>query len=159
MFNKFITNKIILIVLALMTSGVFLSCREECHYKPRSLAAAHFHSVDDGIDNQSPVDSFSLSGLGNEDSLLYYNRNNLRSINLPMNGSANETGFIFNFGEEIDTVWFSYKVIPWFISLECGFVLNFELFDTRYTTNRIDSVVILINEVTSFDDANIRIYH
>ncbi len=159
MLRIFIRNTTITAVLILITSGIFLSCSEECQIKPRSFAAIDFYSVVDGDDIKVPVDNFSLYGLGREDSLLYSGRDNINTISLPMNGSADESGFSFIFGEKIDTVWFTYEVIPRFLSQECGFVLNFELIETRHTSNKIDSVVIVIKEITSFDDTNIRIYH
>ncbi len=159
MLNTFIKNRVISAFLALILSGVFISCREECHYKPQSLAGAVFHSLVEGSVVEAPVDNFSLSGIGREDSLLYDARSNIRNINLPMNGSAEESGFIFVFDEVTDTVWFSYEVVPWFLSRECGFILNFELLETWHTGNRIDSVVIVTREITTFDETNIRIYN
>ena len=159
MFRAVIGNIVRITLMGLIIPVMFQSCEEECTYKPRSFAGVDFHSVVDGIDRQWPVDSLSVSGLGREDSLLYSNRNNIRSVSLPMNGSAEESGFIFIFNNETDTIWFSYKVIPWFLSRECGFVLNFELLLARHTASIIDSVVIVTREITSFDETNIRIYH
>ena len=135
------------------------SCREECRYKPRSLAMIDFHTVTNGTDNKSPVTSFSAYGLGREDSLLYSGVNSISSIRLPMNGSSTEAGFVFLSDGQVDTVWLKYRVIPWFLSQECGFVLNFDLTEARHTSGFIDSVVIVISEVTTFDDTNVRIYH
>jgi hypothetical protein len=159
MLRAIIRNIFSITLIGIIIPVMLQSCEEECTYKPRSFAGVDFHSVVDGIDNQWPVDSLSVSGLGREDSLLYSNRRNIRSISLPMNGSAEESGFIFVFNNETDTIWFSYKVIPWFLSMECGFVLNFELIEARHTVSIIDSVVIVTREITSFDETNIRIYH
>ncbi len=155
-----IIRKIFRIILTgIMIPVMLQACEEECTHKPRSLAGVDFHSFVNGIDEQRPVDSLSVSGLGREDSLLYSNSRNILSISLPMNGSAEEAGFIFVFNNETDTIWLSYKVIPWFLSQECGFVLNFELLEARHTTSIVDSVVIVTREITSFDETNIRIYH
>ncbi len=135
------------------------ACREECHYKPRSYAGVEFFSIVDGTVVEAGVDLSELKGLGREDSLLYSNRPNIRSLSLPMNGMSEETGFIFVFEEHIDTVWFRYEVVPFFLSQECGFILNFELTEALHTTAGIDSVVIVTRKITSFDDKNIRIYH
>lgn len=145
--------------LILTVALMMLSCREECLYKPRSMAGVNFHSVENGSDRHVPVDTLSVYGIGREDSLLYSRRNNIRTISLPLNGNAEESGFVFTFNGKTDTIWFRYKVIPLFISIECGFVLNFDLLETRHTANIVDSVTIVIKEVTSFDDTNIRIYH
>jgi hypothetical protein len=147
-----------LAVTVVIGSFLFQSCREECRHMPESLTGVDFYSVINGSDTQAPVDGLSVYGLGREDSLLYSLMNNIRTINLPMRGTAAETGFVFVFGEVYDTVWFSHNVIPWFHSQECGFILNFELLGTRHTVNMIDSVVIVTKEITSFDDTNIRIY-
>ena len=157
---KAVNNRIIIVILlAVIVFPVFHSCREECPYKPRSLAGVDFHSVVDGTDQQSAVDSLSVRGLGREDSLFYRDRNNIRSMVLPVNGSAEESAFIIDVDKGTDTVWFSYRVIPRFLSPECGFVLNFELLNTGHTANIFDSVVIVTKDITSFDDTNIRIYH
>ncbi len=152
-------NSVKFILAGLAAVVMLISCREECLYKPESLAGVEFRSVLDGRDTETAVDSLTVRGLGREDSLLYNNRNNIRSIALPMNGMAEESGFVFEFNGETDTLWLTYLVNPWFLSQECGFVLNFELVDSRHTANIIDSVVIVISEITSFDDKNIRIYH
>lgn len=142
-----------------MVAILVFSCREECRYKPRSLTVVDFHSVVNGADSKSPVNNLSVYGLGREDSLLYAGVNSISSISLPMNGNSEETGFVFLFDGQVDTIWFTYRVIPWFLSQECGFVLNFDLLETRHTSGLIDSVVIVTSEITSFDDTNVRIYH
>lgn len=151
-------NRTIFFFLALIYAGFMHSCREECTYKPRSLAGVSFHSVVEGTEQQSPVDSLSVMGLG-RDSLLYDVRNSAGSVVLPINGSDIETAFIFKFDRGTDTLWLNYEVNPVFLSPECGFILNFELLEANHTENVIDSVVIVTSEITSFDDTNIRIYH
>jgi hypothetical protein len=147
------------IVVVFTIASLAISCREPCPFKPRSLTGIDFYTVINGTDQHSAVDSLSVRGLGREDSLLYAAVNNIRSITLPMNGSAVESGFIVDFDRGTDTVWFSYEVKPWFLSPECGFILNFELLETRHSVNVIDSVVIVTREITTFDDTNIRIYN
>jgi hypothetical protein len=137
---------------------LFQSCRGECGFKPVSLAGVNFHSVVNGIDSHVAVDSLTVHGVGREDSLLYAGRG-IRTINLPLNGSANETGFVVIFQFTADTVWLTHEVIPWFMSQECGFILNFELTGARHSSALIDSVVIVTKEITSFDETNIRIYY
>jgi hypothetical protein len=147
------------IVVVFSMTLLAVSCREPCPFKPRSMTGIDFHTVINGTDQHSPVDSLTVRGLGREDSLLYAAVNNIRTISLPMNGSAVESGFIIDFDRGTDTVWFSYKVKPWFLSPECGFILNFELLETRHSVNVIDSVVIVTSEITTFDETNIRIYN
>ncbi len=135
------------------------SCREECGFVPRVQAVVNFYSVINGTGLHSPVDSLSVRGLGREDSLLYAGANNIRTIFLPINGDAAESGFIIDFDRGTDTLWFSYDVVPLFLSPECGFIFNFDLLDIRHTMNVIDSVVIVTREITTFDETNIRIYN
>ncbi|TVR70891.1 MAG: hypothetical protein EA408_10475 [Marinilabiliales bacterium] len=151
--------RVSVIGIILLLTVLLNACREECIYKPKSLAGVDFYTVIDGTVVEAGVNLSGLKGVGREDSLLYSNRANIRSVTLPMNGMAEETGFIFVFDEGADTIMFSYEVVPWFLSPECGFILNFELTGALFTTNRIDSVVIVTPKITSFDDTNIRIYH
>jgi hypothetical protein len=151
-----------MVVLLATAIAVFLiagSCQEECPYKPRSLALISFHSIVNGTDQHVSVDSLSVRGPGMEDNQLYSAVNNIRTIALPMNGNVTESVFIFDFDRGTDTIWFSHHVIPFFISPECGFILNFDLLETRHTMNVIDSVVIAISQITSFDDTNVIIYN
>jgi hypothetical protein len=152
-------NALLLIFIVPAIVILFTSCRGECQFKPVSLAGVNFHSVINGIDSHVVIeDSLTVYGLGREESLLYAGRN-IRTINLPLDGSANETGFVVVYQFTPDTIWFSYEVIPWFMSQECGFILNFELTGVRHSAGIIDSVVIVTNEITSFDETNIRIYY
>ena len=146
---------VILFIICLLTA----SCREECGYVPGVEAVVAFHSVINGTDSHIPVDSLSVRGLGREDSLLYAGVNNIRTMFLPLNGEAAESGFIIEFDRGTDSVWFSHDAIPLFLSPECGFIFNFDLLDTRHTMNVIDSVVIVAREITTFDETNIRIYN
>ena len=158
MHKSYLINTGFLFFLALMLQGMLQSCREECTYKPESFAVVEFRSVIDSVDQAAPVDSFSVYGVGIADSL-YRVVNKAGTIELPLNGKAQESGFVMVFGEVNDTVWLQYDVVPWFLSEECGFALNYELTGTRHTLNTIKSVVIVTNEVTSFEDTNIRIYY
>ena len=147
------------VMLAVLISLLFSSCTGECLYIPGSLVSAEFRSAVNGSDQVAALDSLTLRGLGREDSLLYSARNNISLINLPLNGSETETAFIIDTKKGTDTIWLVSATIPVFLSVECGFVLNFELQEARHTVNFIDSVKITIKEITSFDDKNIRIYH
>jgi hypothetical protein len=158
--DEIIKQRIIVLLAAAIALVIIAgSCQEECPYKPRSLAMINFHSIVNGTVQHRPVDSLSVRGLGMEDNRLYSAVNNIRTITLPMNGNATESVFIFDFDRGTDTIWFSHKVIPLFISPECGFILNFNLLGTRHTMNVIDSVVIAISQITTFDDTNIIIYN
>jgi hypothetical protein len=156
--SPIINNIAFWLLLAIAFSGIFHSCEGECGELPESLSRIYFHSIIETVDRPTPVDNLSVYGLGREDSLLY-SRNNIGFIDLPLNGNADESGFVLLFDNIADTLWIQYDVIPVFESPECGFMLNYELTATRHTYNMIDSVVILINQVTSFEDTNIRIYH
>jgi hypothetical protein len=145
----------IFFIICLLT----VSCREECGFVPGVQAVVEFYSVINGTGLHSPVDSLSVRGLGREDSLLYAGVNNIRTMLLPMNGDAAESGFIIDFDRGTDTLWFSYDMAPLFLSPECGFIINFDLLDIKHTMNVIDSVVIVTREITSFDETNIRIYN
>ena len=140
---------------------VFLTgaCREECGFVPRSLAIADFYTVINGTGINAPVDSLSVRGLGREDSLLYAAVNNTRTISLPMNGVASESGFIIDFDQGTDTIWFSYEVVPFFLSPECGFIFEFDLQEISHTRNLIDSVIIVTSRITTLDETNILIYN
>ena len=159
MYKYLVRNIFIIGLLAIGFSGIMQSCEGECGELPESLTRINFHSIIDSVDRPTPVDSLSVYGLGREDSLLYSERNNIGFIDLPLNGNATESGFVMVFNSIADTLWIQYDVIPVFDSPECGFMLNFEITDLRHTSNMINSVVILINQVTSFEDTNIRIYH
>ncbi len=158
-FKSAYGRNIILVLLTMAVFPVFHSCTEECEFKPLSMAGVDFHSVVNGTDQATSVDSLSLRGLGREDSLLYSSRDNVISVTLPINGSEDVSAFIIDTDKGRDTIWLSYKVIPRFLSRECGFILNFELKDSKHTANIFDSVVIVNKDITTFDDTNIRIYH
>jgi nicotinamide mononucleotide transporter len=145
-FGRGSTGLLLLILISLNV----VSCREECGFVPEVKAGVNFNTA---------VDSLSVRGLGREDSLLYAAVNNTRTIFLPLNAGATETGFIIDINRGTDTVWFRYNAVPLFLSTECGFIFDFNLTETRHTTSFIDSVVIRIPEITRFEELNLVIYN
>jgi nicotinamide mononucleotide transporter len=135
-----------ILILISLNAG---SCREECGFVPAVRAGANFNTA---------VDSLSVRGLGREDSLLYNAVNNITTIFFPMNPQTRESGFKIDINRGTDTVWLRYDPVPVFLSPECGFIYNFDLAETRHTTNFIDSVVIALPQITRFEELNLRIF-
>lgn len=66
--------------------------------------------------------------------------------------------FILTSQSMLDTVNLFYKRKLVLLSQECGFVTHFTIDSFNFTTNNIDSIFILEDEITTDNDGHIQIY-
>ncbi len=150
-------------ILALLTGLCGLvSCQDDelCEESTASRLRMGFYLpvVTSGNPTPYTVDSLTVYGVGRPDSLIYDNRKNVRSIEVPLNPTANRTGFVFFFPENItDTLWVDYQTELNFISAECGFAMFFDIEQVGHTNNRISFFQINQNLVTNSLEEHIKI--
>lgn len=114
------------------------------------------------------VDSLTVQGLITDsvtgqktlvDSLLYDNKRNISSINVPLNKFENISLFVMRFKHVTDTLTVIHTNTTEFLSLECGCIKT-HFIDTVLTTNNfIDSVRIVYHDVNTTTAEHLRIYN
>ena len=58
-----------------------------------------------------------------------------------------------------DTLTFVYRAYPYFASIDCGAMYNFSIETCRYTRHVLDSVAVIVHEITNDDVESVRLYY
>jgi hypothetical protein len=104
-------------------------------------------------------DSITVFGIGRESERLYGKALNASVINLPLDASSDNCGFIIKINDKTDTLKFTYTSYPHLISKECGITFFYSLEDLHTGGTAIDTVLIRNKNITTFNEENIRIIY
>ncbi len=105
------------------------------------------------------IDSIWVMGLGT-DSLLYNKETSIKSINIPLKKTIEQTDYIVRFNNTTDTISiFHTNNDRYYLSLECGCVVAHSIDEIVSTGHFIDSVSIINRDINTTNAENIQIYH
>lgn len=105
------------------------------------------------------IDSIWVMGLGT-DSLLYNKETSIKSINIPLKKTIEQTDYIVRFNNTNDTISiFHTNNDRYYLSLECGCVVAHSIDEIVSTGHFIDSVSIINRDINTTNAENIQIYH
>jgi hypothetical protein len=105
------------------------------------------------------IDSIWVMGLGT-DSLLYNKETSIKSINIPLKKTIEQTDYIVRFNNITDTISiFHTNNDRYYLSLECGCVVAHSIDEIVSTGHFIDSVSIINRDINTTNAENIQIYH
>ncbi|MPN30850.1 hypothetical protein SDC9_178321 [bioreactor metagenome] len=105
------------------------------------------------------IDSIWVMGLGT-DSLLYNKETSIKSINIPLKKTIEQTDYIVRFNNTTDTISiFHTNNDRYYLSLECGCVVAHSIDEIGSTGHFIDSVSIINRDINTTNAENIQIYH
>ena len=105
------------------------------------------------------IDSIWVMGLGT-DSLLYNKETSIKSINIPLKKTIEQTDYIVRFNNTTDTISiFHTNNDRYYISLECGTAVAHSIDEIVSTGHFIDSVSIINRDINTTNAENIQIYH
>ena len=147
-------------LLTLVLASCLASCGDDsCYDNGSSLPLATFYV--DG--SQQQVSGLTIMGIGSPGDSLLADSSTLKEIYLPLRASVGITSFAITRwiadGVSVrDTVTFAYDPVPFFHSTECGAMYNFNIKDVDYTTNGIDSIVMLKTTITNDNAPALRIH-
>lgn len=154
--------------------GIIVSCTEDddCSGNARHMLTANILTVV-ATDTAKWETSYSLDVLNvyafGTDSIIVNNETNVKKLSLPLRTNVEETTLVFSYmyrSEDTllhtfnkDTITFLHQNTPYFLTLDCNFVVKQVLTDLQYTTHVLDSIVI-VNPTASIDGTeNIKIYY
>ena len=81
------------------------------------------------------------------------------SMSLPLS-YTHSTTYVMHYTETLrDTIEVTHKNIPFVSDIECGTMMFYEVEGLRYTTNALDSVVLINSEITNEEKKNFNIYY
>jgi hypothetical protein len=105
------------------------------------------------------IDSIWVMGLGT-DSLLYNKETSIKSINIPLKKTIEQTDYIVRFNNTTDTISiFHTNNDRYYLSLECGCVVAHSIDEIVSTGHFIDSVSIINRDINTTNAENIQIFH
>ncbi len=144
--------------IILFATAMVSSCQtnNQCDTATESLVKINFYTID-SIEQAVFVSPISVYGVGRSDSLLYEN-DSISSVSIPLSPNAETIGFVFDIGTYSDEILFEYKTSTYLESMDCGFIANYEINSVTYSTNIIDTIIILNNMVTIDNEEHIKLY-
>lgn len=81
------------------------------------------------------------------------------SMSLPLS-YTNKTSYVIHYSETLrDTIEVMHKNIPFVSDIECGTLMHYQVERFRYTTNALDSVVLINPEITHEEKKNFNVYY
>ena len=151
--NKFLLQTILLVFLVQISSCTVGSCFDETE----SRVKATFYSMETG----KPIapDSVTLFGFNMDTLEIYDKTSNLKSAEFPLDAEEQDCKFVIRINGITDTMEFIYSSYPHLLSKECGYTFFYTLDTDTHTTNAIDSISIIKNTITTFNEENIRIFY
>lgn len=146
-----------LLLLLLLSSCLPVENCEESAANP--LRIGFYETVaNTGQPRAYAIDSLTVFGVNRPDSLLYDNRKNVRTIEVPLNPSTDSTGFVVVFpANVIDTLWIRYLRQPVLVSADCGFTMYYEINQVTHTSRGIQSSQIFQPFVRNTLEEHLRI--
>lgn len=154
--RKFIPRNLIITLSGLIL--FLISCTpESCFEETTSFLNATFYKT--GSDKPSIPDSITVFGIGKETNKLYNKALKISIIKLPLDASSETCGFIMKINDITDTLEFTYSSYPHLISKECGITFFYTLKSYRVSGSTVDTIYIRNNNITTFNEENIRIFY
>ena len=154
--------------------GIISSCAEDddCSGNARKMLTANIMTVI-STDSAQWETSYTLDVLNiyafDTDSIIINDDINVKTLSLPLRTNVEETTLVFSYmlhsGDTLpqqydkDTIVFRHHNTPYFLTLDCNFVVKQELTDLHYTTHVLDSIVIVNPTASNNGKENIKIYY
>lgn len=155
-------------------TGIVCSCAEDddCSGNARQMLTANILTVisTDSAQWETPytLDVLNIYAFGT-DSIIDNDDTNVSSLSLPLRTNVEETTLVFSYvlrsedtspqNYDKDTIVFRHENTPYFLTLDCNFVVKQRLTDLQYTTHVLDSIVIVNPTASNDGTENIKIYY
>lgn len=158
MSTKDLTFSGLVVLLAIME--LTISCSSDtCLEDTVATVKATFYKT--GTNTPSKIDSLTIFGAGYDSTKIYDNAKEISLISLPLNTSSGSSKFVLKINDVTDTLILYYTNYPYLISSECGISFFSTLDPLKYYVygNKVDTVIFRNNNITTFDEENIRIFY
>lgn len=157
-------KKISLLILPLVIAccmGIQSCGESDCSLT--TISYAHFDFLDSKTHAAVKItNGATITGIIQvDDSLLVDTLFNLAesSMSLPLS-YTHQTTYVMHYTETLrDTIEVKHQTIPFVSDIECGTMMHYYVEGLRYTTNALDSVVLINPEITHEEKKNFNIYY
>lgn len=153
---------IVLGILLVAVVSFFPACEVE-NCPPNALAYAQFAFVDQYGRSVQYTDTLTVIGqLEIADTTIYdtlINKStNTSTLSLPLS-YGEQTRFILQYANrQRDVLTITHRNIPYFINLDCGTMMFYEVTGAETTTRMLDSLVITNPNIDNYEKENFKIY-
>ncbi len=163
MKSKMIIETILLSMLVLLAA-----CGSSGCYENRSSIPIAALYASNAPSQAIAIDSVSLYGIGqSEQTMLLDCAKQVTTMTMPLRNDADTTIYVIQYDMKAlshttrynDTITWIYTRYPYFISGDCGVVFNYAIDTIYYTCNLLDSLAIMVDEVTNVSQETIRLYY
>ena len=153
------------VIIALL--GLLLCLGPSCEVEncpPNALAFAHFTLKDGNGKNLSFAVPVSVIGLMDNGGTLVCDtlinqESGASSFSLPLS-YADKTRFVLVYSaESTDTITVEHRNIPYFMNIDCGTMMFYEVTRVSTTRHAIDSIVLTNPNIDNNEKENFKIYY
>lgn len=156
-------NKCPLILTLLACLSILIPACEVENCPPNSLTYAHFSLVDQHGRAVKYTDTLTVIGqVETADTVindtLINKEAGVSALSLPLT-YADKTKFIIRYNKRSeDVITVEHRNIPYFINLDCGTMMFYEITGMQSTTRVLDSVVVTNRNINNYEKENFKIY-
>ena len=156
-------KKLPVILCALLLPALFFPACEVENCPPNALAFAHFSFVDQYGRAVMYTDTLTVIGqIDSGDSTIndtLINRDTeIGELSIPLS-YGEQTRFILSYnGRSRDVITVNHRNIPYFMNLDCGTMMFYEVTSAESTTRMLDSLVITNPNIDNNEKENFKIY-
>ena len=133
------------------------SCNDNCMGNSSGIPLAAFYEGDKSVS----VLDLTVYGIGAPNDSAIIRNTAATQVYLPLRISVPSCQYVLDYNiedEPNDTITFTYDIIPYFESRECGAMYNFRIKEWAYTQYGIDSISIPNTMITNSDVVTIKIF-
>lgn len=114
-------------------------------------------TVHDTLPDGSVVDRIVKDSILND--TVYNAERGLSSLKTPLSYSTKTTITVQYTGLLKDEIQIKHRPIPFVSDINCGVLMYYQIEDIKYTTNALDSIIIVNPKVTNEETINFHIYY
>jgi hypothetical protein len=156
------TMKIIKYIIPfLIISIVTISCGDDiCISETESFLSLEFNITDTTLTNKKYLENLSVYSPEWSDSIHYSEEGRSSILNFQLSPHNSNTQIVITSDSSVlkDTIRFYHQNELFFLSPECGFILNYKIDSFSVTSNLIDSIHLTNDEITTDINGLFEIY-
>lgn len=147
--------------------GISSSCAEDsdCSLEGRRMIYCNFYTINPDDPTKAlkdTLDSLTVTAFGT-DSIIVNNMKNVSIVSLPLRFTTDTTIFVFHYDYvrnplNNDTLHVMHSNVPYFQSVECGYLMLQDILKTSISNNEFDSLYVLKPEAQSNEAENIKLF-
>lgn len=156
-------KKLSVILCVMILSALFFPACEVENCPPNALAFAHFSFVDQYGRSVSYTDTLTVIGqIDSGDSIindtLINRETEVSELSVPLSYGT-QTRFILSYNRRSrDVITINHRNIPYFMNLDCGTMMFYEVTSAESTSRMLDSLVITNPNIDNNEKENFKIY-